>query len=446
MVVCKAAWNDDVEHLLKEIDINPYMLHAMALEGGETPLHIACLAGHLNFVVTVIKLRQEFSWELNQDGFSPLHIAAASGHVEIVKELLKVDLGLCLIKGKDRRIPLHLAVVKGKVNVIKNLILSSLESVECTTAQGENGLHLAVTNNQFEAFQVLVQHLKHVNKEHLLNSKDFDENTILHLAVARKQYEVVDFLLNGHVTSKEMIGLNTVNKSGMTPLDLLLTFQSESSDDRKIEKILTEAGALKAENLQSPVYIEEERPHHHDTIHENPLTPTRKLIDYFKYNNLNDSPSKVRNNLLVIVILITAATYQPSLSPPGGTWQDDSTTNNSTINNPRIAGEAIMGTNNPIAYSIFVVANSMGFYMSLHMISVLTTAFPLRMELRISIIALAVTYGDCMIAIAPSNFTMFVFIGISTVLPFLIPYTTTLLRNYLKKPRYASPQTSQVRV
>lgn len=189
----QAAWNGDVDQLLKEIDKNPSTLHAVALEGSETPLHVACFSGHLNFAVTVIKLRQEFSRELNQDGFSPLHIAAACGHTEIVKELLKVDLGLCLIKGKDRRIPLHLAVVKGKIEVVRELLLSSLNSVECTTAQGYTSLHLAVKNNQFEAIQVLIQHLKQVNKEDLLNSKDLHGNTILHLAVSRKQFEVNGF-------------------------------------------------------------------------------------------------------------------------------------------------------------------------------------------------------------------------------------------------------------
>ncbi|GKC50157.1 ankyrin repeat-containing protein BDA1-like protein, partial [Tanacetum coccineum] len=261
-------------------DINPHTLHAVALEGGETPLHIVCFAGHLTFAATVIKLRQEFCKELNQDGFSPLHIAAACGHVDIVKELLKLTLS--------------------KIDVVRELLASSLDSVECTTAQGETSLHLAVMNNQFEALKVLMQHLKQVNKEDLLNCKDFHGNNSLHLAVARKQYE------------------------GSTPLDILLMFQSEAGD-REIEELLVQAGALKAGNLQSPAYTQEQTAYHSDTRSENPPSPAMKLINYFKYNNLQDSPNKVRNTLLVIIILITSATYQPALSPPGGAWQDDFT-------------------------------------------------------------------------------------------------------------------------
>ncbi|XP_023772777.1 ankyrin repeat-containing protein BDA1 [Lactuca sativa] len=440
----QAAWNGDVDELLKEIDKNPSMLHVVAMEGSETPLHIACFAGHVNFASTLIKLKQEFSRELNQDGFTPLHIAAACGHTEIVKELLKVDIGLCLIKGKDRKIPLHFAVVKGKVEVVKELLLASSDSVDFTTARLETPLHLAVKNNKFEAFKVLIQHLKKVNKEDLLNSKDIQGNTILHLGVSMKQYEVVDFLLNEQATIKGKIELNSLNKRGLTPLDMLLMFQSEAGD-REIEDILIKSGGLKSENLQSPTYTHIERSNHTDTRHENPRS---NLSDYFKYNNLKDSPNMVRNTLLVIVILITTATYQPALSPPGGAWQDDSipSTNHTISTKSHIAGKAIMGTKNPIAYSIFLFANSVGFYTSVHMIYVLTAAFPLQLELRISMFAISVTYATCMNEIAPTNYITFGFIGISIALPFAIPCIIMLLRNYLKKGRNVLPETSQERV
>jgi len=222
-------------------------------------------------------------------------------------------------------------------------------------------------------------------------------------------------------------------------------FQSEAGD-REIDAILIQSGALKAANLQ------EERPNHdHDTrLHEHPKSPAKKLLDYFKYNNLNDSPNNVRNTLLVIVILITAATYQPALSPPGGFWQDDyvpstvnnsssSATANSTINytKPHTAGQAIMLTHNPISYSIFLVANSVGFYMSLHVIFVLTAAFPLKMERIVLVSALSATYSTCMSAITQDSFVTYGFAAISVIIPFVIPVTTRLLRNYLNRPRSA---------
>ncbi|XP_071688032.1 uncharacterized protein [Rutidosis leptorrhynchoides] len=449
-ILLQAAWNGDVDYLLKEIDTNPSILHVTSLEGGENPLHISCLAGHLNFAATLLKLRPKYSRELNQDGFCSLHIAAASGHIEIVKELLKVDLGLCLVKGKDRRIPLHVAVVNGgNVEVIKELLSASSSSVECVTAQGETSVHLAVHNNQFEAFQVLVEHMKQANKEDLLNVQDLHGNTALHLAVSKKQYEVVDFLLNGPV-NKENLEFNSLNKSSLTPLDMLLMFRSESGD-REIEEILIQAGALKSENLQTSAYTQEQQQHQTHTSRTESRSPSRKVLEYFKFNNLRDSPRIVRNTLLVIVILITTATYQATLSPPGGVWQDDfnpSTINNSNSNSnnsnttyvkAHTAGRAVMGTHNPISYSIFLFGNSVGFYTSVYMMYVLTAAFPLRLEFHICLFALCSNYGTCMSAIAPNNAISYAFTGTSIAVPIMIPLVTMLWRDYLRRPRRVSP-------
>ncbi|KAA8515824.1 hypothetical protein F0562_018565 [Nyssa sinensis] len=197
----EAAWTGNVEYLLQLMKDDPCILSAAALAGAETPLHIACMAGHLSFAKVVMKLRQEFAGELNQDGFSPLHIASANGYVEMVKELLKADHNLCLVKGRQRRIPLHSAAIKGRVDVIRELLSASGDSIAEVTARGETALHLAVKNNQFEAFKVLAEHLKQFSKEKdVLNKKDEHGNTILHLAVSRKQYEVVDLMLEEHVT------------------------------------------------------------------------------------------------------------------------------------------------------------------------------------------------------------------------------------------------------
>ncbi|KAI3826835.1 hypothetical protein L1987_00893 [Smallanthus sonchifolius] len=452
----QAVLNGDVDNLLREVEANPTMLHAAALEGGENPLHIACLAGHLNFAATVVKLRPQFSWELNQDGFSPLHIAASCGHIEIVKELLQVNPDLCLLQGKNRKIPLHLAVAKGNVEVTK-LLLSRLESIDCTTAQGETSLHLALKYNQFEVFHVLIQYLKQVDKEDLLNCKDINGNTILHLAVCKKQYQVVDHILNGGVISKEKLELNSLNKSGLTPLDMLLMFQSEAGD-REIHEILIQTGALKAGNLQSPAHTQEKRSNLHVTRHQHPGFHPRKLLNYFRFNSLRDSPSKVRNTLLVIAILVTTATYQPVLSTPGGTWQDDyvpstlntssssATTNITTATKPHTAGQPIMLTHRPIVYNAFILVNSLGFYTSIHMIVMLTISFPMRFELGIVLIALITSYSFGIIGVIPADQTGTRIVSFFLGLMSTIPMTTLWLRDRPERPRNASANRGQERV
>uniref|UniRef100_M1D2W0 PGG domain-containing protein n=1 Tax=Solanum tuberosum TaxID=4113 RepID=M1D2W0_SOLTU len=410
-------------------------------------------------VITIIHLRPEFARELNQDGFSPLHIASANGDIEIVKELLNVDSNLCLVKGKDRRIPLHYAIIKGRGHVMKELLVASPDSAEEVTARGETCLHLAVKNHQFEAFKLLLENLKEFDKNGLLNKKDIQGNTVLHLATSTKQFEVVDQLLDENLVAKGTTEVNSLNKGGLTPLEVLL----KESGDRGIEEILTTSGAVSAENLQSSqqeglpqssfIYLiyknvpvqdpSNEQSSREQTRDDGPRSNSKKLQDFFKYNKTKDCPGKVRDTFLVIAILIATATYQTVLSPPGGVWQDtywpdhnNSSSSDGIMSLRRIAGQSVMGTNNPISYGLFLVFNSIGFFVSLHTINFLTIGFPLQLELQISLVALIATYDTVMSAITPNRGISLLFTIFSIVFTVFLPHITKLLRNHCKKPKF----------
>lgn len=69
------------------------------------------------------------------------------------------------------------------------------------------------------------------------------------------------------------------------------------------------------------------------------------------------------------------------------------------------------------------------------MIDDLTAGFPMRLELRISMVALITTYDTCMTAIAPNTALTHFFTGISIAIPFLIPIITAAVRNYANRLR-----------
>ncbi|XP_057514616.1 ankyrin repeat-containing protein BDA1-like [Actinidia eriantha] len=438
----EAARTSNVEALTKLLEEDPLLLHSFALAGGgcETPLHMASMAGQLHFVQQILKLRQhQFETELNQDGFSPLHIASANGYLEIVKEILKVvgGLHLCRLQGREGRIPLHCAAIKGRVQVMKELLDASPDSVEDVTARRETALHLAVKNNQFQVLRLLVAHLNHFKKEGVLNNKDGQGNTILHLAVSRKQYEVVDLLLGERSDTKAAVDVNSLNNNGLTALDCLLLFQSEAGD-REIEEILRQAGGSRARDLhtsgaQTTITISNQNQHNQPAAPEQPRrSPAIQVLEYFKYNKARDSPSEIRNAMLVIAILIATATYQAVLSPPGGVWQDDSLQGTTKAHT---AGQSIMGSKRTAPYILFLFFNSVGFFASVNMIYVLTSGFPLQLELQIAMFALTLTYDASMTAIAPSNGFSVFFTIISITIPFMIPIATVVARNYFKWPR-----------
>ena len=115
-----------------------------------------------------------------------------------------------------------------------------------------------------------------------------------------------------------------------------------------------------------------------------------------------DSPSDARTSLLVIAVLVATATFQVALNPPGGLWQDIDLSKNGT-EPPHLAGTSNIASYYP-AYSIlFAVFNSIGFPVSLHMINILTTNFPLRLELQVCGIAMYFTYINGLITIYPGE-------------------------------------------
>ncbi|XP_057805480.1 ankyrin repeat-containing protein BDA1-like [Salvia miltiorrhiza] len=416
----EAAVKGDVQQLQNLIKDDPLLLSAAALGGGDAPLHIACIGSHLEFVKELLlHLGAESAAELNQEGLSPLHIASARGDVEIVKELLKLGGHLCLAKGRESRIPLHSAVAKGRTRVIAELLSACEGSIAHATARGETCFHLAVKFNQYEAFKVLCDHAVSFGMEEVLNSKDGRGNTVLHIAASKKQYEVFDLLLEKNPYMKNKLEVKSLNNKRRTPFDVLIS----EGGDCDIEEILTRAApptqTIPAGEEQSPEQQQRRR---------RPRSASQKLQDYFKYDKTKESPGKARNTLLIIAVLIVTATYQAVLSPPGGVWEADG--GGGGGGKRHSAGQSVMGTNKYVSYGLFLVFNSMGFFMSVHLIHFLTSGLPLQFEIRVALFALTATYDTCMVAIAPPGILSTFFIALSVMMPIIIALLTYLIRDF----------------
>ncbi|THG10909.1 hypothetical protein TEA_015791 [Camellia sinensis var. sinensis] len=164
-----------------------------------------------------------------------------------------------------------------------------------------------------------------------------------------------------------------MNKRGLAALDvlLILCFQSEAGNG-EIEEILKQAGAMRAIELNpstSTPAIATATTMVNENFVAMTLTTTNNeissiaFLNYFKYNKERNKPGDVKNCLLVIATLIVTAMYQAVLSPPGGAWQDNNSGGGS--------GSA---------------SKAHGFSVALYMMLVLTTEFPVQLELRASIV------------------------------------------------------------
>ncbi|XP_031281817.1 ankyrin repeat-containing protein BDA1-like [Pistacia vera] len=271
----------------------------------ENPLNIATKAGQLAFVQQILKHRPDFVRQSNQDGFRPLDIASAFGYVEIVKEITTCYRDVCRLKGREGRTCLHYAAINERVEIIDELLNTSGECVKDVTSLGETALHLALKYYKVEAFTNLVKWLEELGLEELVNSVDKDGNTILHLAVSRKQLESVELLLKSSNISN-ILELNVRNSRGFTATDLLDNSPVDNPNDIRLKEILQFAGALSTETP-------------HNTMINNPKHSTgvsKDWIKYFQFQMERDSPSDTRNALLVVAALIATVTFQAGMNPP----------------------------------------------------------------------------------------------------------------------------------
>ncbi|KAL3747180.1 hypothetical protein ACJRO7_016027 [Eucalyptus globulus] len=215
----------------------PILARASVTCFDETPLHVACMLGHVPFAKALLAHKRDLAMELDSQGRTPLHLASANGYVEITRELLQLEPRACLVHDEDGRTPLHLATMKGRSNIVIELVKVRPETAEHRQSHGQTALHLGVSHNRLETLKVLVETVRDGD---LVKAQDDEGNTILHLAAAHKQIETVKYLLQ-----RSEVDMNTVNINGFSALDIVEYFPK---DFKVIElrELLVHAGALRA--------------------------------------------------------------------------------------------------------------------------------------------------------------------------------------------------------
>ena len=145
----------------------------------------------------------------------------------------------------------------------------------------------------------------------------------------------------------------------------------------------------------------------------NPPSPNwrKNWFKYFQFEEERDSPSDVRNILLIIETLIATVTFQAGVNPPGGVWQDN--------NNGHQAGTAIYASNST-TYFLFLICNTFALSTSVVMILSLTHRFPLRVEMYVATTGMMITYGSSIFAVTPDDYVPETFVCFVGFLPFLV--------------------------
>ncbi|CBI27551.3 unnamed protein product, partial [Vitis vinifera] len=226
--------NSEVFRLLLDFSISPGAVHAAARGG-----NLEILKELLHDCTDVLVYR-------DMQGSTILHTASGRGQVEIVKGLLE---SYDIINSTDNQgnTALNVAAYRGYLTVLEVLILASPSSIFLTNNYGDTLLHMAVAGFRSPGFRRLDRQIelmkqllrgKIVNMEDIINAKNNDGRTALHMAVIGNiQSDVVELLM-----TVPSINLNIRDADGMTPLDLLKQRPQSASSEILIKELISAGG------------------------------------------------------------------------------------------------------------------------------------------------------------------------------------------------------------
>ncbi|XP_027176555.1 ankyrin repeat-containing protein BDA1-like isoform X1 [Coffea eugenioides] len=427
----EAAQSGDINILYELLRLDPALLDKFDKPSFmDTPLHTAAAAGSTastHFALEVLSLKPSFGVKLNPDGYTPLDLALQNRRFQTVKRLIQQDPELIRGKGRERYTPLHHVAEVGNADLLADFLVTCPKSIQDLTIRGETAVHIAVRNMNVRALQVLLGWLQRTNNEKILNKKDDNGDTVLHVAASKNQLEVVRLLIN-------KVKINEKNLHGLTCLD---TFTGlATAGDQKIAKALRGAGA-KTSSALPPV----------DTLADilsSKESLTRKAFRQMECDvGLDGLSSEMRNALLVVAVLIATATYQAVLSPPGGISSGGDTTlffSNSSDISPisdfarktkitESTGKVQMGE---AYFYVFITLNTVAFAASLGIIFSLLPTSRYNLLLFIPLLTLLMSYTFSITIIAPHSRSL----QMHAFYPVMIGFGLTMLIMRCKFPEF----------
>ncbi|XP_060173478.1 ankyrin repeat-containing protein BDA1-like [Lycium barbarum] len=209
--VKRAAREGDIDAFDRVLEREPLVLKQIdEIEFVETPLHTAAYAGCTDLAIEMLSLKPSFGRKLNPGGYSPLDLALRNGHRDTVKQLIKFDPKLIQFRSRERKTPLHFVAENNDVDLLSEFLIACPTAIKELTIRGETAVHLAVISGSIQAFKVLIGWLFRTDNDDILDWKDNNGSTVLHIAAQTSQVEVIK-----HV-AKERVDLDVRNEQNRT--------------------------------------------------------------------------------------------------------------------------------------------------------------------------------------------------------------------------------------
>ncbi|KAF2315125.1 hypothetical protein GH714_038200 [Hevea brasiliensis] len=182
----------DILHDAEDSALPSYFYdYCLRITAADSPVHIAARKGNTTFVLEIVSLKPSLARKLNQHGLSPIHLALQEGQTQTVIGLMRIDSELIRLRGKDGITPLHYVAEMGDVVLLSKFLRSCPSSIHDLTVHCQTAVHIAVKKKKLAAFEFLFGWLHRRNMEEILNWKDDEGNTVLHIAVQENEPRVL---------------------------------------------------------------------------------------------------------------------------------------------------------------------------------------------------------------------------------------------------------------
>ncbi|XP_048355404.1 NF-kappa-B inhibitor beta [Sphaerodactylus townsendi] len=208
-------------------------------EDGDTALHLAVIHEHEAFLDSILQYTEGTDYlDIQNDlGQTALHIAVILDASDFVGKLVSAGAGLSL-QEKSGHTALHLACREGRRECAQRLLAPPVSQrpchgngfrvqLDCTNYDGYTPLHVAVLRKDLEMVSLLIAGGADLNKPELSCGR-----SPLHLAVESQNPQVVEYLLRAGADPEARMYV------GYTPM-----YSAVHRPDQKIPQLLREFGS-----------------------------------------------------------------------------------------------------------------------------------------------------------------------------------------------------------
>ncbi|KAA0063588.1 protein ACCELERATED CELL DEATH 6-like [Cucumis melo var. makuwa] len=255
--------------------------------------------------------------EPDNHGWLPLHYAANLGSKELVELILNHKPSMAYTKDNNGISALHLAAKEGCISVLKTFTKLCPDSCELTDLRDRTALHFAVANHQAYAVRKMLEFGSFRN---LVNQRDIDGNTPLHLAAI-----VGDFVIVMMLAANERVDKKIMNNAGFTTNDIIrsslkFSWYEKSYSVARLEFNGALRGiqqALNRKPITNKPLLEDDEPKPNVTQQE---TNAAIIINKAANRQLKTSQiwSQVSDANLVVATIIATVTFSAAFQVPGG--------------------------------------------------------------------------------------------------------------------------------